>query len=118
MWRLYAYLWTSVLLLLPVALAAQKGFYIDRTCPPNVRGAIHEAIFDLLPTAYAFRSDKHLELIMSFFYPLLPITYKKRLWRMLTKSLLSIVIVSLLTSVLMKVISGPSEDMTLRLERP
>ena len=85
MWLPYPYLWTLALLWLQFhTVHAARLFYIDTSCPRNVRDAVYEAIFDLLPRAYSMRDDERLRSIMEYIYPELNYNQDSNLFRMFT----------------------------------
>ena len=103
MWRPWLYLWTVALLLLHTALAespfSRRSFYIDVTCPPNVKDAINEAIYVLLPLGWSMRSEPHLQPIIDYLYPLLKKSQRYTMFRMSTSYIYIITMNSLLTAI-------------------
>ena len=72
-------LWLLALLLLHVAMA-QRSYFIDATCNSPVRGAIYEAINDILPRASVRRNDADLNAILALIYPELAGIQKTKLF--------------------------------------
>ena len=62
------YSWLLALLFLHTVLA-QRSFFIDKSCPANVRSVIYEAVNNLLMKASEMRNDSRLLDLLGFIYP-------------------------------------------------
>ena len=87
MWPPYPlYLWTLATLLFHTSIAEDipvlRSYFVDPNCPNNVKAAIREAIFDLLPNVWEMKDDEPLLSIMAYIYPEMNPTTLKGLFRM------------------------------------